>query len=205
MLAFRLAEKYRNPVMILGDGMIGQMMEPVTLPVEARGGPDIAGHEAWATTGKGTRERHLVKTLFLDPEQNYAHNLRMAAKYREMEASEVRFEEQGADGDLDVLVVAYGTMARICTTAMETLRGEGLRVGMLRPVTVWPFPRARIKALAARAGQVVAVEMSMGQLVEDVRAAVEGVAPVEYCGKTGGIVPTPGDVAAAIRGIAGRG
>ena len=205
MLAFDLAEKYRNPVMLIGDGMIGQMMEPVVLPDAPREDNEIAGNEAWSTTGCEGRERHLVKTLFLDAEQNFAHNRKMAAKYKEMEAHEIRFAEEGIEDDLDVLLVSYGTMARICTTALVELRARGLKVGLHRPVTVWPFPYARIHELAGKAKRVVAVEMSMGQLVDDVRAAVAGRVPVDYYGKTGGIVPTPGDVTAAILEIAGRG
>ena len=207
MLAFDLAEKYRNPVMLIGDGMIGQMMEPVELPDQPREDTEIKGHEDWATTGCEGRERHLVKTLFLDAEENFAHNRVLAAKYKEIEANELRYAEEGiedVEGDLDVLIVSYGTMARICTTSMEELRARGLKVGLHRPVTVWPFPYARIRELADRAKRVVAVEMSMGQLVDDVRAAVQGVTPVDYYGKTGGIVPTPGDVTAAILEIAGR-
>ena len=208
MLAFDLAEKYRNPVLLIGDGMIGQMMEPVELPDVPREYNEIEGSEAWATTGCEGRERHLVKTLFLDAEENYAHNLKMAAKYEVMEADELRYAEEGledVDGDLDVLIVAYGTMARICTTALDGLRAKGLKAGIHRPITVWPFPYARIHELARRTKLVVAVEMSMGQLVGDVRAAVGDQVPVEYYGKTGGIVPTPGDVTAAILEIAGRG
>ena len=204
MLAFDLAEKYRNPVMLIGDGMIGQMMEPVELPDEPREDREIRGHEAWATTGCEGRGQHLVKTLFLDAKENFAHNRKLAAKYREMEANEIRYAEEGIEDDLDVLIVSYGTMARICTTALVELRAKGLKVGIHRPVTVWPFPYARLRELAGQAKKVVAVEMSMGQLVDDVRAAVEGAVPVEYYGKTGGIVPTPGDVTAAILGIAGR-
>jgi len=208
MLAFDLAEKYRNPVLLIGDGMIGQMMEPVELPDTPREDTDIPGMEDWATTGCEGRERHLVKTLFLDAEENFAHNRKMSAKYKVMEAEELRYAEEGCEdvkGGLDVLIVSYGTMARICTTALEELRGEGLKVGIHRPVTVWPFPYARLRELAGKAKKIVAVEMSMGQLVDDVRAAVEGQVAVEYYGKAGGIVPTPGDVTKAILEIAGRG
>jgi 2-oxoglutarate ferredoxin oxidoreductase subunit alpha len=205
MLAFDLAEKYRNPVMLIGDGMIGQMMEPVELPDAPREDQEIGGMEAWATTGCEGRERHLVKTLFLNADENFAHNRKMSAKYREIEANELRYAEEGIEDDLDVVIVSYGTMARICTTALEELRAKGLKVGIHRPITVWPFPYARIRELANQTKRVVAVEMSMGQLVDDVRAAVEGTCPVDYYGKTGGIVPTPGDVTAAILEIAGRG
>ena len=205
MLAFDLAEKYRNPVLLIGDGMIGQMMEPVELPDAPREDQEIGGMEAWATTGCEGRERHLVKTLFLNAEENFAHNRKMSAKYREIEANELRYAEEGIEDDLDVLIVSYGTMARICTTALVELRARGLKVGIHRPITVWPFPHARIRELADQTKRIVAVEMSMGQLVDDVRAAAEGTCPVDYYGKTGGIVPTPGDVTAAILEIAGRG
>jgi len=199
ILAFDLAEKYRNPVMLLADGMIGQMMEPVEIPdfPEVRSA-NIAGHEDWATTGACGRKQHLVKTLYLKPEESFAHNLKLKAKYDRMEAEEVRFEESDTEGQLDALVVSFGTMARICQTAIESLRARGLKVGMLRPQTLYPFPGQRIRELAGQARMVFSVELNMGQMVEDVERAVQGRAPVHFYGKTGGLVPIPEEVAAAI-------
>lgn len=198
-LAFELAEKYRNPVMVVADGMIGQMMEPVELPeLEESASRFIAGHEAWATTGAKGRSPHLVKTLFLNPKEGMLQNEKLHAKYLEIVANELRFEEVGTQRDVDVLLVAFGTMARICRTAMEELEARGLKVGLLRPISLLPFPLQRIRELAPKAGLVVSVEMSMGQMVEDVERAVQGKAPVRFYGKAGGLIPAPEEVVEAI-------
>ena len=199
ILAFDLAEKYRGPVMVVADGMIGQMMEPVVIPeFDQEPSPHIKGHEEWATTGAKGRGQNLVKTLFLNPEQSYEHNLKLKAKYDAIEAAEVRYEELDTDGELDVLIVSFGTMSRVCRTAMATLRERGLKVGLLRPITLYPFPLMRIRELAASTKLVVSIELSMGQMVEDVDRAVQGQAPVRFYGKTGGLVPIPDEVAEAV-------
>jgi len=199
ILAFELAEKYRNPVMVVADGMIGQMMEPVEIPeFDEEPSPLIAGHEEWATVGAQGRGQNLVKTLFLNPEQSYEHNVKLKAKFDAIERDEVRFEELDTDGDLDVLIISFGTMARVCRTAMVELADNGLKVGMLRPITLYPFPLDRIRELASSAKLVVSVELSTGQMVEDVDRAVQGRAPVRFYGKTGGLVPVPSEVTEAI-------
>jgi len=200
--AFRLAEKYRNPVMVVVDGMIGQMMEPVEIPeFDEEPSSRIAGHEQWATTGARGRGRNLVKTLFLDADLAWEHNLKLRAKYDRIEAEQVRYEEVDTEGELDVLIVSFGTMARICKTSMVQLKEEGLKVGMMRPIALYPFPYEPLRALAPRAKLVASVELSMGQLIEDVDRAVRGQAPVHWYGKAGGLVPTPAEVTDAILGM----
>jgi 2-oxoglutarate ferredoxin oxidoreductase subunit alpha len=201
MAAFPLAEKYRNPVMILGDGLIGQMMEPVTFPDGPP--PPQRNTDAWATSGmqtRGSATRNLVKSLFLDPHVLNAHNLALKAKYDRMRAEEVRFEELGTQGPFEALIVSYGTMSRVCRTALELLKARGVAAAMIRPRTLFPFPEEAIRAAAARPGcrLAISIEMSMGQMVEDVERAVRGACPVAWYGKCGGEVPTPEEVADAV-------
>jgi len=199
VLAFELSEQYRIPVLVAADGMIGQMMEPVEIPeFDEEPSPYIKGHEDWATTGAAGRERNLVKTLFLNPEQSWEHNVKLKAKHDLIEANEIRYEEVDTDGEMDVLLVSFGTMSRICRTAMETLSEKGLKVGMLRPQTLWPFPYERIRELADRTKMVFSIELNMGQMLEDVDRAVRGKVPLHFYGKTGGLVPVPAEVTEAI-------
>jgi 2-oxoglutarate ferredoxin oxidoreductase subunit alpha len=202
MQAFPLAEKYRNPVMILGDGLIGQMMEPVEFPDHLTRAP--SNKDDWATTGMATRasgRRNLVKTLYLSPEELNDHNLKLKAKYERMAREEVRSEGYNLEGDYRVLIVSYGTMSRVCRTVIDGLKAEGLEVGMVRPQTLFPFPRQAVHAAASKAScrAVVSVEMSMGQMVEDVELSVRGARPVSWYGKCGGEVPSPEEVAREIR------
>ncbi|MBM4355805.1 MAG: hypothetical protein FJ109_18780 [Deltaproteobacteria bacterium] len=143
----------------------------------------------------------MVKTLFLNPELAFAHNIKLKAKYDRIELSEVRCEEVETDGDMDVLIVSFGTMARVCRTSMDSLRSKGLKVGLIRPISLYPFPLEEIRRAASRAKLVVSVELSMGQLVEDVDRAVRGQAPVRWYGKAGGLVPIPDEVTEAILGM----
>ncbi len=202
MKAFPLAEKYRNPVMILGDGLIGQMMEPVEFPDELKSEP--SNKDDWATNGMETRKssrRNLVKSLFLDSEQLEAHNRLLKAKYDRMQREEVRYEPYNLDADYKALIVSYGTMSRVCRTAIDILKAEGFEVGMLRPQTLFPFPERAIEEAVRQESCKVAVsiEMSMGQMVEDVERSVRGRCPVEWFGKAGGDVPTPEEVIAAVK------
>jgi 2-oxoglutarate ferredoxin oxidoreductase subunit alpha len=197
MRAFPLAEKYRNPVMILGDGLIGQMMEPVEFPDDLKADP--TNKDQWATNGMDTRKsnkRNLVKTLYLEPEELNAHNLKLKAKYNLMERDEVRYEPYNIDADYRVLIVSYGTMSRVCRTAVDNLKDQGFEVGMIRPQTLFPFPKAAINEAAAKkcCRSVLCVEMCMGQMVEDVERSVAGQRPVNWYGKCGGEVPTPEEV-----------
>jgi 2-oxoglutarate ferredoxin oxidoreductase subunit alpha len=204
MEAFPIAEKYRNPVMILGDGLIGQMMEPVEFPENLLSEP--TNKDEWATNGIGNRSGdtpNLVKSLFLDPVQLNNHNLLLKAKYDRMKREEVRYEAYNIDGDYRALVVSYGTMSRVCRTAIDFLKEEGLEIAMIRPQTLFPFPEAAIREAAGKEGCRVAIsiEMSMGQMVEDVERSIQGRCPVEWYGKCGGEVPTPEEVMDAIRGM----
>ncbi len=197
MLAFPLAEKYRNPVMILGDGLIGQMMEPVAFPDHLKSEP--SNKDEWATNGMDTRKsdkRNLVKSLYLDPVALNSHNLALREKYERMKREEVRFEAHGMEKEYQLLIVSYGTMSRVCKTAVDMLAGEGIAVGLIRPQTLFPFPEEAIRSAAKRPGCriVLSIEMSMGQMVEDVERSVQGTCPVEWYGKCGGEVPTPEEI-----------
>jgi 2-oxoglutarate ferredoxin oxidoreductase subunit alpha len=193
MLAFRKAQQYRNPVMILGDGMIGQMMEPVEFnpppPNE-----NLPSKQGWASCGAEGRPRNIVRSLFLDPERLERNCLEMKAKYDQWHREEVRHETYNCDGDIRLLVAAHGSMARICKTAIDELTQEGVEVGLFRPISIYPFPTAPLAELADRVGRVLCVEMSLGQMVEDVRAAVGREIPVAFFGRTGGVVPSPDEV-----------
>lgn len=197
MMAFPLAEKYRNPVMIMGDGLIGQMMEPVFFPDHLK--TEQLNTDSWATSGmktRGSNTRNLVKSLYLDPIQLNNHNLHLKAKYDRMKAEEIRFEPYNTESDYQALIVSYGTMSRVCRTAIDNLKAEGLEVGMIRPQTLFPFPEAAIRDAASKESCriVISIEMSMGQMVEDVERSVRGRKPVEWYGKCGGEVPTPEEI-----------
>ena len=197
MAAFPLAEKYRNPVMILGDGLIGQMMEPVEFPDHLKTEP--VNKDEWATNGLDTRRssrRNLVKTLYLVPEELNAHNLGLKAKYERMMREEVRCETCNLQGDYRVLIVSYGTMSRVCRTVIDHFKEKGIDIGMVRPQTLFPFPKQAVYDAACKAScrAVISIEMSMGQLVEDVELSVKGARPVHWYGKCGGEVPTPEEV-----------
>ena len=192
--AFDLADRYRNPVMVLSDGILGQMMEPVHIPER----PDTHEPEKpWALTGCAGRAPNVVKSLYLDVLELEKHNERLQAKYARMEREEVRFEAIEAE-DADVLLVAFGTVARICRSALRALRERGHRVGLFRPITLWPFPARELRATRDRVQGYLVVEMNAGQMVEDVRLAVEGRRPVEFHGRTGGAVMTVEEVVAKV-------
>ncbi len=204
MMAFPLAEKYRNPVIILGDGLIGQMMEPVEFPDHLKSEP--SNKDDWAINGMDTRkstERNLVRSLFLDPTQLNDNNLILKAKYERMKKEEIRYEKYNTDTDYKVLIVSYGTMSRVCKTAIDQLKEEGLEVGLLRPQTLFPFPESAVREAAVKDGckAVISIEMSMGQMVEDVQACVQGKTPVSWYGKCGGDIPTPEEVIDAVKGL----
>ncbi len=202
MKAFPLAEKYRNPVMILGDGLIGQMMEPVEFPDDLKTEP--TDKNSWASNGmdhRGSSTRNLVKSLFLDPVQLNDNNLQLKAKYDRMRAEEVMVETYNTDGEYRGLIVSYGTMSRVCRTAIDMLKADGIEIGMVRPQTVFPFPEQAVADAAAVASctHVLSVEMSMGQMVEDVQRSVLGQRPVSWYGKCGGDVPTPEEIIEVVK------
>ncbi|MHC5209574.1 MAG: 3-methyl-2-oxobutanoate dehydrogenase subunit VorB [Planctomycetota bacterium] len=199
-LAFELAERYRNPVMVCADGMIGQMMEPVEFDREGRGEP--LAENTWSLDGCEGRERRIVNSLYLAPEELNAHNQKLKAKYDAIAAAEVRWELYGADAGYDLLVTAFGTMARIVKTAIDELTGQGLRVALFRPITLNPFPYAACREAMdgiAGDGSVLDVEMNTGQMIQDVKLAGEGSRTIDFYGMAGGLVPSPDQVAAQIR------
>lgn len=201
-LGFDLAFRYRNPVMILTDGALGQMMEKVWLDEQK---PRMTEFPSWATTGKSAdRERNIITSLELDSAKQEKFNLKLQAKYRKMEEEEVRYEEIGCD-DADYLVVAYGTSARICQKSIQIARTKGIKVGLLRPITLFPFPKKPLFELAGRVRGMLAVEMSAGQMVEDVRLAVNGKVIVEHYGRMGGIIPSPDEVVDALEKLIKKG
>jgi len=190
-LGFDLAFKYTNPVMLLTDGAIGQMMEKITLSEQL---PRATPGFDWIATGKpANRERRYVTSLYLQPEVMEQKNIRLQAKYAEMRANEVRYEEIKTD-DADYLLIAYGISARIARKVVRLARAEGIKVGILRPITLWPFPSARIKEFAKQVKGMLTIEMSAGQMIEDVLLAVEGAVPVKHYGRMGGVIATPTEV-----------
>ncbi len=200
VLAFDLAEKYRTIVFVAGDGMIGQMMEPARLPPMQKvrtTRPD------WALTGAKGREKNIITSLYLGGEVLESVNQRLQAKINRIRAEEVRYEEMLTD-DADILVVAFGTTGRIAKTAIREARRQGVRVGLLRPITLFPFPFAPLDELSKRVKAILVVEMSAGQMVEDVRLGVWGRVPVHFYGRTGGVVPLPGEILDQILALAGR-
>ncbi len=202
ILAFDLADKYRNPVMIMGDGLLGQMMEPVSFPDRS----DVELPEKpWATTGyKGDRPRNVIKSLELLPERLEAHNLKLQEKYADIAATQKRSEEYLTD-DAEIILVAYGTVARICRSAIDMARKKGIKAGLFRPITLWPFPDKTLASLADKERVFLTVEMSCGQMVEDVKLAIECRRPVYFFSRVGGIVPSPEEVLAEIeKRVAGR-
>jgi 2-oxoglutarate ferredoxin oxidoreductase subunit alpha len=196
-LAFQLADKYRTPVVLLSDGAIGQMMEKVTLPDRIEYKPD----KPWATTGKTTdRERNILTSLYIQSEDMEKVNIRLQKKYQEIKDKEVRYEEYLVD-DAEIVVTAYGLCSRLAKKAVDMGREAGIKMGLFRPITLWPFPYAPVEAVAERddVKYFISVEMNAGQMVEDVRLGVCGKKPVHFFGRMGGIVPTPEEVFQAIK------
>lgn len=200
-LSFKLAFKYRCPAMILSDGVIGQMMEKVVLPDEK---PRLSDEEVkkrypWATFGRTPdRDPNIMTSLELKPEVMEERNLALQAKYEEIRNNEVRYETQQCE-DADYIIVSFGSAARIGEKAMELAREEGLKVGLFRPITLWPFPTKQIEELAKNKKGILVSEFNAGQMVEDVRLAVNGAIPVEHFGRLGGIVPSPEEIVDALK------
>jgi len=190
VLAFDLADKYRNPVLILSDGILGQMMEPLVLPDAINGN---LPPKSWALTGAKNRPPNVVKSLYLDVDLLEQLNFHLQEKFRRMEREETRWEEVGT-GDAEIVLVAYGSVARICRAAVRQLRETGEKIGLLRPITVWPFPCEPVARAADNALAFLVVEMSMGQMIEDVKLGVAGRRPVNFFGRVGGCVMTVEEV-----------
>jgi 2-oxoglutarate ferredoxin oxidoreductase subunit alpha len=184
--AFDLADKYRNPVMILGDGCMGQMMEPVEFKKTV---PRNLPAKTWTLTGAKGRPRNVIKTLYLDPVALEKINLEINRKVQEITKNEVRVETYQTD-DAEVVIAAYGTVARIAKTAIKALREKGVKVGMVRPITVFPFPYETFEKIAHKVKKFLVVEMSFGQMIEDVKLGVCGKAQIRFYGRTGGMVPS---------------
>ena len=201
--AFEIADRYRTPVLILADALLGQMMEPVVIPTEVVD-PASLPRKPWATDGAQGRGRNIVNSLYIAPADLEEVNLRLQARYNEAARREVRCTSEELE-DAEFAVIAYGTAARVAATAVEKARGKGLRVGLFRPISLYPFPSAQIAELAGRVKAILVVEMSIGQFVEDVRLAVEGRCAVHLLGRTGGIVPTPAEVVEEIERLPGEG
>ena len=202
--AFDLAFKYRNPAVILSDGVIGQMMEKVILkPQQPRWTNEYIEktYGSWATTGKKGRSKNHITSLQLDSVLQEQTNHRLFAKYKEIQENEVRYESYMCE-DADYVIVAYGSSARISQEAISIARKAGIKVGLLRPITLFPFPIKQLQALVEQGVKgFLSVEMSMGQMVEDVRLAVNGKAPVEHFGRVGGIIHSPEEVAEAVNNL----
>ena len=200
-LAFTLAFKYRNPAMILSDGVIGQMMEKVVLPPAKprRTEEQIRKECPWATIGRTRdREPNILTSLELKPEVMEKRNLHLQAKYQQIKDNEVRYETSLMD-DAEYMVVSFGSAARIAEKAIELAREQGIKVGLFRPITLWPFPEKQIASLAKRLKGILVAEINAGQMVEDVRLAVNGSVKVEHFGRLGGIVPDPDEIVKALK------
>jgi 2-oxoglutarate ferredoxin oxidoreductase subunit alpha len=196
-LAYELADKYLTPVVILSDGAIGQMMEKVILPEPIQYKPN----KPWATTGKtADRERNILTSLFIESEVMEKRNLKLQEKFKKIKENEVRFEEYQTD-DAEIIVVAYGLCSRISKKVVEFGREAGIKMGLFRPITLWPFPSKQLEEIASkdRVKFFISIEMNAGQMVEDVKLAVLGKKPVYFFGRLGGIVPTPEETFNAIK------
>jgi 2-oxoglutarate ferredoxin oxidoreductase subunit alpha len=196
--AFTLAEKYRTIVIIAADGTIGQMMEPVEMPPLLEHKHPEAG---WELTGAEGRERHIITSIGLQPEELEPMNMRLQSKYRQIVASEARYEERQTE-DAELLVVAFGTAARVAQSAIKEARAMGIRAGLFRPISLWPFPAQRLAELARRIPDILVVEMNAGQMLEDVKLAAGSDANVKFFGKLGGYVPMPHEVLSQIESFA---
>ena len=199
--AFDAADYYRNPVMVIGDGMIGQMMEPIEFK-EIAGTRELQP-KTWATDGmKGMRKKNIINSLALDPAELERHNHRLQVKYNEMKEKEVRYELYNME-NAEIVLVSYGTTSRIVKNAIVALKEEGIEVGLIRPITLWPFPEKAFAEIPASCKHVMSVEMSMGQMIDDIKISLAGRLPVSFFGRTGGMIPSPEEVAAAVKEVIG--
>jgi 2-oxoglutarate ferredoxin oxidoreductase subunit alpha len=198
-LSFDLAEKYRSICMVILDGSIGQMMEPAQMPEMQ---PVQRADWKWATDGRmGRRERRILTSIYLDPIEEETMNLRLISRWRTIQADEVRYKEYFLD-DAEYVIVGFGTAGRVALSAVRAARQQGIRVGLLRPITVSPFPYQIIEQLAGRVSGFLVTEMNAGQMLEDVRLAVKGRAPIQFYGRLGGVVPFPDEILTEIQRMA---
>lgn len=199
--AFDMADIYRMPVMILGDGMLGQMMEPVSF--EKKESTRVVPEKTWATTGtQMKREHNVINSLYIEPNHLEKLVLERYEKYATIEATEKKYEAYKTD-DAEFILTAYGSVARICKNAVDALREAGIKAGLIRPITLWPFPSEAYIEHTKNAKAILTVEMSMGQMVEDVKLAVNGKIPVHFFGRTGGNIPYPNEVIDAVKKLIG--
>jgi 2-oxoglutarate ferredoxin oxidoreductase subunit alpha len=198
MLSFDLADKYRMPVMILGDGILGQMMEPVEFKAETK--PEIK--KDWILDGCKGRKPRVIKSLILSEKALEEFNLKLQEKYNRIKGTEQRCEVLYGD-DSEIMLVAYGTSSRVCRSVVEFLRRKGKKIGMIRPITLWPFPENEFKKLAKNVKAFLVVEMSCGQMIEDVKLAIDCARPVHFYGRTGGEIPAEDDIVKEIENING--
>jgi 2-oxoglutarate ferredoxin oxidoreductase subunit alpha len=194
-IGFDLAFKYRNPVLILGDAFTGQLKEDVEFPEFT---PEQYDTSLWATTGAKGRTPHIINSLELDYEKHFKHIGRMLEKYRKAEANDVRFEEYRTE-DAETVIVSFGIVSRIAKGIVNKLRSKGVKVGLFRPITLWPFPKAQLKKLASEGRRFLVVELNTGQMLEDVKLAVGDSVTVDFLGKWGGIVPTEAEIESKVR------
>lgn len=200
--AFDLAEKYRTIVIILADGSLGQMMEPAELPPMR----PIRPHKerpSWALTGAKGRTPNVISSIYIDPNEEEVFNLKLMEKYRQIERDEIRYREWMLD-DAQMAIVAFGTAGRIAQSAVSAAREEGIRVGLLRPISLYPFPYERVREVADQVKAMLVVEMNAGQMLDDVRLGVEGRVPISFYGRLGGVVPLPDEVLAEIRKLSSQ-
>ena len=198
--AFDVADKYRTPAMILADGALGQMMEPVNFNIEQK--TDLPQKE-WAANGHGgKRKKNIVNSLYLNATELEKSILKRFERYKEIENNEIRFEEYKVE-DADIVIVAYGITSRICKSAIELARAKGIKVGIIRPITLWPYPKAALKKAAQTAKHFLVVELNMGQMVDDVKVSIDCKVPVSFYGRTGGVLPSADELLAEIEKING--
>lgn len=198
--AFEIADKYRIPSMIMGDGMIGQMMEPVVFPEDT---VEELPEKPWATSGTGMkRKRNIINSLYLKPDELEKTVIERYERYKTIEENETMVECVDTE-DADIIITAYGTISRIAKTAKEILSDMGIKAGIIRPITLWPFPKEAYRSVAEAGKPILTVEMSMGQMVEDVKLAVMGKTDVYFYGRTGGMVPTPYEIVSRVEKILG--
>ena len=198
--AFDVADRYRNPVVVLADGALGQMMEPVEVPKTAPDEPD----KPWAVRGDAATRKNLITSIFLEHDVQEVLITRLEDKYREMEGKEVMLEEFQTE-DSAIIIIAYGIASRVAREAVELARADGMRVGLLRPISLYPFPTKRIRQLAGKAFSMLVFELSSGQLIEDVRLAVNGITPVQLLRRTGGMMPTAENVVEVLKTMESEG
>ncbi|MBU1912310.1 MAG: 3-methyl-2-oxobutanoate dehydrogenase subunit beta, partial [Candidatus Omnitrophica bacterium] len=201
MLSFDLADKYRMPVMILGDGILGQMMEPVILKSKVESQKSKLKKD-WILDGCKGREPRIIKSLILNESELEKFNLKLQKRYKEIKDKEQRCEVLYGD-DSEIMLVAYGTTSRICKSVVEKLRKKGKKIGMIRPVTLWPFPEMALKKLAKKIKSFLVIEMSCGQMIEDVKLAIDCARPVHFYGRTGGEIPGEDEIMKEIENING--